>query len=98
MPFRILAVTMLLRTTQKVGGLVASAAGAVGGVAKAYTLYMICVIGGAALSIRWGIAGVACSTGLSILVGEHALFGARHVGFRVCRFAAFLARTNTGSR
>ncbi|MEJ7596867.1 MAG: lipopolysaccharide biosynthesis protein [Kofleriaceae bacterium] len=66
LPFRLLTVTMLMRTTQKLGGLVASAAGAINGVALAYTGYMVLVIAGAAISIQWGIAGVAVSTGIAI--------------------------------
>lgn len=68
LPFQILTVTMLMRTTQKLGGLVASAAGAINGVAIAYLIYMAFVIGGAAISIRWGIPGVAISTGIAITV------------------------------
>ncbi|HEY5933629.1 MAG TPA: lipopolysaccharide biosynthesis protein [Kofleriaceae bacterium] len=68
LPFQILTITMLMRTTQKLGGLVASAAGAINGVAIAYLVYMAFVIGGAAISIQWGIAGVAISTGIAITV------------------------------
>jgi PST family polysaccharide transporter len=66
-PFRILAASMLFRTTQKLGGLVGSAAGAVNAIAAAYVLYMVQVIGGAALTIRWGIVGVAVSTSIAIV-------------------------------
>lgn len=68
LPFRILAVTMLMRTSYKVAAMVASAAGAVSAVALANVVYMICVIAGAAVSIRWGIAGVATTTAISLIV------------------------------
>jgi O-antigen/teichoic acid export membrane protein len=67
-PFQILALTMLLRTNQKLSAIVAQAAGAVNGVAIAYTVYMVLVIGGAAFTIQWGIAGVAASTAVAIAV------------------------------
>ena len=68
LPFRILAVTMLMRTSYKVAAMVAAAAGAVSAVAVANVVYMVCVIAGAAISIRWGIAGVATTTALSLVV------------------------------
>lgn len=67
-PFQILAATMLLRTQQKLGAIVAQAAGAVNGVAIAYIVYMVAVVGGAALSIRWGIPGVATTTSIAIAI------------------------------
>ncbi|HWO19015.1 MAG TPA: lipopolysaccharide biosynthesis protein [Kofleriaceae bacterium] len=68
LPFRILAVTMLMRTSYKVAAMVASAAGAVSAVAAANVVYMICVIVGAAVSVRWGIADVAATTAISLVV------------------------------
>jgi O-antigen/teichoic acid export membrane protein len=68
LPFRILAVTMLMRTSYKVAAMVASAAGAVSAVAAANVVYMICVIAGALFSIRWGLAGVATTTAISLVV------------------------------
>jgi O-antigen/teichoic acid export membrane protein len=68
LPFQILAVTMLMRTSYKVAAMVASAAGAVNAVAAANIVYMVCVIAGAAGSVRWGIAGVATTTALSLVV------------------------------
>jgi PST family polysaccharide transporter len=68
LPFRILAMTMLLRTNQKLGALVAQAAGAVNAVAVAFIVYMAVVVGGALLSIRWGIEGVAATTSIAIAV------------------------------
>lgn len=67
-PFQILAITMLLRTTQKLGAIVAQAAGRVNAIAIAYVVYMVFVIGGAAITIRWGIAGVSVSTAIAIIV------------------------------
>ncbi len=66
LPFRILSVTILLRTNVKLGSILAQAAGAVRAVAAAYTVYMVMVVGGALLAVRWGIAGVAVSTALAI--------------------------------
>ncbi len=68
LPFRILALAMLMRTSYKVAAMVAAAAGAVNAVAAANVVYMVCVIGGAAISIRWGIPGVAATTALSLAV------------------------------
>ena len=66
LPFRILSVTILLRTNLKLGGILTQAAGAVNSVAAAYAVYMVVVVGGALITIRWGIAGVAVSTGFAI--------------------------------
>jgi PST family polysaccharide transporter len=66
LPFRILSVSILLRTNVKLGGLLAQAAGAVNAVSAAYVVYMVVVVGGALITIRWGIAGVAVSTALAI--------------------------------
>ncbi|HET7502213.1 MAG TPA: lipopolysaccharide biosynthesis protein [Kofleriaceae bacterium] len=66
LPFRILSFTILLRTNLKLGGILAQAAGAVNAVAIAYAVYMIVVVGGALITIRWGIGGVAVSTALAI--------------------------------
>jgi len=68
LPFRILAISMMMRTSYKVAAMVASAAGAVGAVAAANVVYMVCVIAGATLSVRWGIEGVAATTALSLVV------------------------------
>jgi PST family polysaccharide transporter len=68
LPFQILAATMMMRVSYKVGSTVATAAGAVYPVALANALYTAGVIGGALVTARWGIPGVAVSTGLSILL------------------------------
>jgi O-antigen/teichoic acid export membrane protein len=68
LPFQVLAISMLLRTHQKLGALVAQAAGAVNAVALSYVVYLLFVVGGAVFAIRWGIAGVAASTSIAIAV------------------------------
>jgi O-antigen/teichoic acid export membrane protein len=68
LPFQILALTMLMRVSYKVGVLVASAAGSVYALAATNVVYAACVIGGAALTTRWGIPGVAVSTAVSIAI------------------------------
>lgn len=66
LPFRILSVTILLRTNLKLGAILAQAAGRVNSVAAAYAAYMVVVVVGALIAIRWGIAGVAVSTAFAI--------------------------------
>jgi teichuronic acid exporter len=68
LPFRILAITMVARTSYKVSAMVASATGAVSPIAIANVIYMVLVVAGALLSIHWGIAGVATTTALSLVV------------------------------
>jgi O-antigen/teichoic acid export membrane protein len=80
MPFQVLAVSMLLRTHQKLGALVAQSAGAVNAVAISYAVYLVFVVGGAAFAIRWGIAGVAASTSIAIAV---VAFEVMHLAMRV---------------
>lgn len=86
LPFRILSISILFRTSQKLGAMVAQAKGRANAVAVAYVIYMICVIGGAAITIQWGIVGVAVSTSVSIIVvcSESCYLGMReaHVPFR----------------
>jgi PST family polysaccharide transporter len=68
LPFRILTITMLMRTTQKLGAIVATAAGRVNAIAIAFVAYTVMVIGGASIAIRAGIVGVAITTSISIFV------------------------------
>ena len=68
LPFRVLAVTILMRTSWKVGALTAGAAGWIRGVAIVNGIYMVTVIGGAMISIHWGIVGVAATTAFAITV------------------------------
>jgi PST family polysaccharide transporter len=72
LPFRIMCLGMLFRTNYKVGGLVARARGDVYGVALTQGLYAVTVVGGAVISVRWGLGGVAATTTLAIWI----LFGA----------------------
>jgi O-antigen/teichoic acid export membrane protein len=68
LPFQVLAFTMLLRITQKLGAILGTAAGAVNAVARAYVVYAVLVIVGASSAVSWGIVGVAASTALALLV------------------------------
>ena len=68
LPFQVLALVMVARVSYKVGVVVASAAGAVYPLALINVLYAACVIGGAALTLGWGIPGVAASTAAAITV------------------------------
>jgi len=68
LPLRILAVTILPRTSQKLSAIVAQAAGKASAIALAYTIYMLVVIIGAVITSRWGIPGVAASTAVAIVV------------------------------
>ncbi len=95
LPFRILSLTILLRTNLKLGGILAQAAGAVNAVAIAYVIYMVVVVGGAWFAIRWGVVGVATSTAIAItLVSIHCTYLALRVsGLSV---ASFLSATGPG--
>jgi len=68
LPLRILALTILPRTSQKLSAIVAQAAGKANAIALAYTVYMLVVIIGAVITSRWGIPGVAGSTAVAIVV------------------------------
>jgi len=95
LPFRVLAVTILLRTNLKLGGILAQAAGAVNAVAVAYVIYMLVVVGGASFAIRWGVVGVAVSTAIAItLVSIHCSYLALQVS--KLTLASFLAANGPG--
>lgn len=81
LPFRIMCVGMLVRTTYKIGALVARARGDVYGVAATQVIYAITIVGGAWLGVRWGTAGVAATTTFAIwsLFGTLTWLGLRHV-------------------
>lgn len=64
-PFQILAITMMMRTSQRLAGVVATSAGRVNGVALSTIVYVIVLVGGAAVSVRWGIAAVAATTSIA---------------------------------
>jgi O-antigen/teichoic acid export membrane protein len=67
LPFQLMAATMLFRTTYKAAGLVTRSAGAVLRNAGSQALYALAVIGGALISVRWGIVGVSITTGLAVV-------------------------------
>lgn len=70
LPFQILSISILMRTGQRLGAIVAQAAGAVNGIAVVYGVYLVLVVGGAAFAIRWGLAGVAASTAIAIACAD----------------------------
>lgn len=84
LPFRIMCVGMLFRTNYKVGALVARARGDVYGVATTQLLYAFSIVAGAAVAVRWGVAGVATSTTLAIwiLFATLTWLGLRHTALR----------------
>jgi len=90
LPFQILAVTMMMRISYKVGVVVASAAGAVYALVVVNIIYAACVIGGALIGVHWGIPGVAVSTAISIGVMYLlcAMLGMRHCTLDWRGFAA----------
>jgi PST family polysaccharide transporter len=69
LPFRILALGMFFRTGFKIASMLINSVGAVYRNAAAQVAYATAVIGGALLTYRWGIAGVAASTlfGLGVI-------------------------------
>lgn len=80
LPFQILAISMLPRTTFKIGATIARASGDVVAVGGANVLYGLMVIGGAMLVVgRWGIEGVAVSTTIALLINFIIL---SHLGLR----------------
>lgn len=66
LPFQILAATMLMRTTLKLGSVVATAAGQVNAVAIMQVCYMLATLGGAAVTVRWGLSAVATAIAVAI--------------------------------
>ncbi len=68
LPFRVLAIAMLARTSQRLSALVATAAGRAGAIAIAYTLYSAAVLVGALATVQFGIPGVAISTAIGMFV------------------------------
>lgn len=80
LPFQILITAMFLRTTMKLGVIVAQALGAVNSVALAQILYAVILVGGAVVTVRWGISGVATSTTIAIAIASfHSCFLALRV-------------------
>lgn len=90
LPFQILMTAMLLRTSMKLGAIVAQALGAVNSVAFAQIIYAVILVGGAIATVRWGIAGVATSTAIAIAI---ASFHACYLALRVAKLpgGAFVA-------
>ena len=73
LPFQILMTATLARTSLKLGTIVAQAVGSVNAVAAGYVLYAMILVGGALVTIRWGIVGVATSTAISIAIASALL-------------------------
>lgn len=67
-PFRIMATTMLFRATHKLGAILGKSTGEIFAIAGTQVLYAVLVIGGALISVRWGILGVSCTTAFAIAV------------------------------
>jgi PST family polysaccharide transporter len=65
-PFQIMAASMLWRTSHKAASIVARSAGDVFAIAAWQVVYAVAVIGGGIVSVRWGIAGVACTTAAAV--------------------------------
>jgi O-antigen/teichoic acid export membrane protein len=84
-PFRIMACTMLFRTTYKLGGVVGRSTGEVFAIARWQWIYAALVIGGAALSVYWGILGVACTTSIAIVAN---FIGMYRIGLRMTNVRA----------
>jgi len=73
LPFQILAISMLPRTTFKLGVTIARAAGDVFWVALSNFAYGVMVVGGALFAVRWGISGVATSTAVAVYLNFFVL-------------------------
>jgi O-antigen/teichoic acid export membrane protein len=67
-PFRIMAASMLFRTTYKLGSLVAKSSGDVLSLAIWQVVYAAAVIGGALIAMRWDILGVAATTTVAVFL------------------------------
>jgi len=85
LPLRIMTTMMLFRTSYKLGALVGRSAGEVFHIAGWQVIYALLVIGGAAISVRWGILGVSCTTSFAILVNFWAL---TRIGLRMTNLRA----------
>ena len=67
-PFQVFSMSIAFRTNQRLSMLTAQAAGRVRAVAMAIVVYMVAVVVGAAISVHWGIIGVATTTTVAILL------------------------------
>jgi O-antigen/teichoic acid export membrane protein len=66
LPFQILAVTILFRTSQKLSALVVQTQGKINTVLIIYIGYMVAIIVGSLLAVPFGMAAVAVSTAICI--------------------------------
>jgi O-antigen/teichoic acid export membrane protein len=66
LPFQIMSVSMLFRTSYKIAGLIGQSAGGVRRIAVSQVVYGLVVVGGALTSMRWGIGGVATTTTVAV--------------------------------
>lgn len=81
LPFRILAVTILFRTSQKLAALVVQARGKSNWIGSIYLAYLGVVIVGTYAGVPWGIAGVAVAVAGAITFVTLAVTGA---ALRLC--------------
>jgi len=90
LPFQIMTCSMLARTNYKVGALVARANGDTYGVATTQVFYAVAIVGGALVSSRWGISGVATTTTVAVIALSIYLtvLGMRHTGMTARTIAA----------
>ena len=72
-PFRIMATSMLFRTTYKLSSLVGKSSGDTFTLAIWQVVYAACVIGGALVAMRWDILGVSVTTAVSVFLQFFAL-------------------------
>lgn len=68
LPFQILSVSMMARTSWKIGGTLARAAGDVYAVAIANVAYAVLVVVGALIGIQWGIVGVSIAIAIECTI------------------------------
>jgi PST family polysaccharide transporter len=73
LPLQVLALSMLFRTSYKAGGIVARSSKDVFQVAGWQVVYAVAVVGGALVSVRWGITGVSCTTAVAVALNFVAL-------------------------
>jgi PST family polysaccharide transporter len=72
LPFQILAIAMLSRTSYRLGWTVARAVGDVMLVTLCNVLYGVLVIAGAVVGARWGTTGVAATTAIACVINHLA--------------------------
>jgi PST family polysaccharide transporter len=91
-PFRILAVGMLFRTAARINSSIARATGAIYRRAWREGVYAACILGGALIGQRWGIAGVSLAVlgSLTIHFGLMTEFSMSLVSLRLRPLLALL--------